>query len=134
VLPYTAATQRVDWTAVVEGVLFGLWLVQVLSCSNSADAADDRLAGRRTVAARTSVRGNRIFVAGLFGSSWLIAIGAAVLGVLSPFAPLALLPAWAFQGFVLRNGMRGQWRNKRNYGFFGLRFAVLGLVIVNVLG
>lgn len=133
VLPYVAATQRVDWAIVVEGLLFGLWLTQVLSCSNSADAADDRLVGRRTVAALTSERGNRVFVTALFVSSWLLAIGAVAFGAFSPWTLLALLPAWLFQVHVLRNGLRGQWRNKRNYGFFGLRFAVLGLVVVNVL-
>ncbi|MCE6993970.1 prenyltransferase [Saccharothrix sp. S26] len=132
-LPYAASLQRLDAVAVVQGILFGTWLVQVLICSNSADAEDDRKVGRRTVAALTSVRGNKVFVAVVFCSTWLLTIGAVAFGVMSHWAVVALLPAWAFQFYVLRNGLRGQWRNKRNYGFFALRLAVLGLVVVNVL-
>ncbi|SDZ00218.1 1,4-dihydroxy-2-naphthoate octaprenyltransferase [Amycolatopsis xylanica] len=133
ILPYAAALQRVDWVAVVQGVLFGTWLVQVLICSNSADAEDDRQVGRRTVAARTSVQGNKIFVASVFGFTWALAIVAVATGVMTFWAIPALLPAWALQAYVLRNGMRGQWRNRRNYGFQALRLAIAGLVIVNVL-
>jgi 1,4-dihydroxy-2-naphthoate octaprenyltransferase len=132
-LPYAASTQRVDAASVIQGVLFGTWLVQVLICSNSADAEDDRKVGRRTVAARTSVGANRAFVATVFASTWLLALLGTVFGALSPWTPLALLPAWAMQAYVLRNGLRGQWRNRRNFGFQALRLAVLGLVIVNVI-
>ena len=133
-LPYVAATQRIDATIGIEAVLFGTWLVQVLICSNSADARDDREVGRRTVAASTTALGNRIFVATVFGATWLLTLLGTVFGALSPWTPLALLPAWALQAYVLRNGLRGQWRNRRNYGFQALRLAVLGLVIVNVFG
>ena len=133
-LPYAAARGRLDAAVVAEGLLFGLWLVQVLICSNGADARDDRQVGRRTVAARTSERGNRVFVATVFVSSWLVAVLGTIYGVLSPWTPLGPLPAWLIQGYVLRNGLRGNWRNRRNYGFLSLRFAVLGLVVVNALG
>jgi len=132
-LPYVAATQRVDPTIVIESLLFGGWLVQVLICSNSADGEDDRLVGRRTVAARISRGGNKVFVAVVFGSLWLLALLGTVFGALSPWTALALLPAWGLQAYVLRNGLRGQWRNRRNYGFDAVRLAVVGLVIVNVL-
>lgn len=133
-VPYAAASGRLDAAASVQGLLFGAWLVQVLICSNSADAEDDRRVGRRTVAARTTVRGNRNFVAVFFVASWALALVATLLGVLSPWTPLGLLPAWLLQAHVLRNGLRGRWRNRRNYGFIALRLAVLGLVITNVLG
>jgi 1,4-dihydroxy-2-naphthoate polyprenyltransferase len=133
-LPYTASTQVVDATVVIQALLFGTWLVQVLICSNSADAVDDQLVGRRTVAARTTTMGNKVFVTVVFCSSWSLALLGTVLGALSPWTPLALLPAWAAQAYVLRNGWRDQWRNRRNYGFQALRMAVLGLVVVNVLG
>lgn len=132
-LPYVAATQQVDARVWLQSLLFGLWLVQVLICSNSADADDDRKVGRRTVAARTTPGSNRVFVATVFGANWLIVVLGVVFGALSPWTLLALLPAWLLQGYVLRNGLRGQWRNRRNYGFEALRLAVLGLVIVNVL-
>ncbi|NKY97196.1 UbiA family prenyltransferase [Nocardiopsis alborubida] len=133
-VPYAAARGALDPAAVVQGLLFGAWLVQVLICSNSADAEDDRKVGRRTVASRTTERGNRVFVSVFFAATWSLALGAVLLGVLSPWTPLALLPAWALQALVLRNGLRGRWRNRRNHGFLSLRLAVLGLVIVNVLG
>ena len=131
-LPYGAAIGRVDAAAWVSGALVGLWLVQVMICSNTVDAEDDRLVGRHTVAARTSPRTNLAFVVGTFGCSWLLAVLATVTGVLSPWTPLGLLPAWVLQFFVLRNGLRGQWRNRRNYGFLAVRLAVLGSVVVNV--
>lgn len=131
-LPYAAATQRITLAAVIQSALFGLWLVQVLMCSNSADSEDDRQVGRRTIAARVSEDANRVIVAMVFFSSWLLALLAAVFGVLSAWTPVALLPAWALQACVLRNGWRGQWRNRRNYGFQALRLAVFGLLIVNV--
>lgn len=131
-LPYAAATGKLSAAILIEAALFGLWLVQILICSNSADADDDRAVGRRTVAARTTAGGNKVFVATVFVTSWALAILGTVFGVLSPWTPLALLLAWALQGHVLRNGLRGQWRNRRNYGFQALRLAVLGLVVVNV--
>lgn len=133
VLPYAAVMQQLDWVAVVQGLLFGTWLVQVLICSNSADAEDDRLVGRRTVAAMTTVRGNRVFVACVFAFSPALALTAVAVGSLSSWVVLALLPAWALQAYVLVNGLGGRWRNQRNYGFQALRLAVLGLVVVNVL-
>ncbi|WP_020667184.1 prenyltransferase [Amycolatopsis nigrescens] len=132
-LPYGAATGSVSAAALVEGLLFGLWLVQVLICSNTVDAEDDRRVNRHTVAARTSKRGNLVFVVGTFVTSWALAVAATVAGVLGPWTPLGLLPAWLLQFYVLRNGLRGQWRNRRNYGFLALQFAVLGSVVVNVV-
>lgn len=134
VLPYAAATGHIDATIAIEAVLFGTWLVQVLICSNSADGEDDRAVGRRTVAARTSERGNKVFVAAVFSVTWLLALLGTAFGALSIWTPDALAPAWALQAYVLRNGLRGRWRNRRNYGFQALRLAVLGLVVVNVFG
>lgn len=133
-LPYVAGTQRIDAAVVIQSILFGGWLVQVLICSNSADAADDRKVGRRTVAARTSTGANRVFVAVVFAALWLLVLLGALLGALTWWTPLALLPAWCLQAYVLRNGLRGQWRNRRNYGFQALRLAVVGTAVVNVLG
>lgn len=133
-IPYATARGSLDAAAVVQALLFGAWLVQVLICSNSADAEDDRRVGRRTVASRTSARGNRVFVAVFFATTWALTLGATLIGVLSPWTPLALAPAWVLQALVLRNGVRGQWRNRRNYGFLALRLSVLGLVIANVFG
>jgi len=133
VVPYTAVTGRLSAGAVVEGVLFGGWLVEVLACSNTTDAADDRLVGRRTVAALTSPRANLVFVTALISGPWVLTAAAAAAGVLSPWTLAGLLPAYAIQGYVLRNGLRGQWRNRRNYGFLAVRYAIAGLVIVNIL-
>lgn len=131
-LPFGAAVGEVSAAALIQGVLFGMWLVQVLICSNTADAADDHSVGRRTVAARTSQRTNLAFVVVMFVTSWALAIAGTAFAVLSPWTPLGLLPAWLMQFYVLRNGLHGYWRNRRNYGFLALRVAVLGLVVVNV--
>jgi 1,4-dihydroxy-2-naphthoate octaprenyltransferase len=133
VVPYGASTGRLSARAVVEGVLFGCWLVAVLACSNTTDAADDRLVGRRTVAALTSRRANLVFVAALISGPWVLTLGAVAAGAISPWTLAGLLPAYAIQACVLRNGLRGQWRNRRNYGFLAVRYAIAGLVIVNIL-
>lgn len=133
VVPYLAARGRLEAKPVVEGLLFGSWLVQVLACSNTTDAADDRVVGRRTVAALTSTRANLVFLTGLFTASWAAAVIAVLVGVLSPWALVGLLPASALQGYVLRNGLRGVWRNRRNYGFLAVRYAIVGLAIVNIV-
>jgi 1,4-dihydroxy-2-naphthoate polyprenyltransferase len=133
IVPYAGDTGHLSARAEVEGVLFGCWMVAVLACSNTVDAADDRLVGRRTVAALTSQRANLVFVSALISGPWLLTLAAAAAGVLSPWTLAALLPAYAIQAGVLRNGLRGQWRNRRNYGFLAVRYAVAGLVIVNIL-
>jgi 1,4-dihydroxy-2-naphthoate polyprenyltransferase len=133
VVPYGGGTGRLSARAVVEGVLFGCWLVEVLACSNTVDGADDRLVGRRTVAALTSRRANLVFVTALISGPWVLTLAAAAAGVLSPWTLAGLLPAYAIQAYVLRNGLRGQWRSRRNYGFLAVRYAIAGLVIVNIL-
>jgi 1,4-dihydroxy-2-naphthoate octaprenyltransferase len=133
VVPYGAGTGRLSARTVVEGALFGCWLVAVLACSNTMDAADDRLVGRRTVAALTSRRANLVFVTALISGPWVLTVAAAAAGAISPWTLAALLPAYAIQACVLRNGLRGQWRNRRNYGFLAVRYAIAGLVIVNIL-
>lgn len=132
-LPHVAAVGRIEAPGVVEAVLFGCWLVIVLAASNSADAEDDRRVGRRTVAAGVSPTANRAFLLVLVVGSWLLALGASVAGALGAWVPLGLLPAWVLQGIVLRNGLHGQWRNQRNYGFLAVRLGILGLVVTNVL-
>jgi 1,4-dihydroxy-2-naphthoate polyprenyltransferase len=133
ILPDLAVRGLLGAKAIVEGLLFGSWLVQVLACSNTTDAADDRIVGRRTVAALTSARANLVFLVGLFSASWALAVVAVLVGVLSPWTLAGLLPASAVQAYILRNGLRGVWRNKRNYGFLAVRYAVVGLMIVNIL-
>jgi 4-hydroxybenzoate polyprenyltransferase len=97
------------------------------------DAADDRSVGRHTVAARTPERANLAFVVVMFVTSFALAVAGAASGVLRPWTPLCLLPAWLMQFYVLRRGLRGCWRNRRNYGFLALRIAVVGLVVANVV-
>lgn len=132
-IPYAAATLAVTRTIGVESVLFGLWLVMVLMCSNSRDADDDRLVGRRTIAALTSVRGNKAAVALVFITSWCLALGSVVVGALSPVALLTLAPCVVVQCYVLSQGLRGVWRHQRNLGFMAVRLGVIGLVMMHVL-
>jgi 1,4-dihydroxy-2-naphthoate polyprenyltransferase len=132
-IPYAAATVAVDRTIGVESVLFGLWLVMVLMCSNSRDADDDRLVGRRTIAALTSVHGNRVAMASVFLASWGLIVVAVSVGALTPVALLTLAPCVAVQGYVLRHGLRGVWRHHRNLGFVAVRLGVAGLVVMHVL-
>jgi 1,4-dihydroxy-2-naphthoate octaprenyltransferase len=133
-LPYAAATGLLTGTIFVESALFGIWLLQVAICSNSGDAEVDREAGRRTIAAITGDAGNRAFVAGVFASSWLLAVGAMAVGYLRFWTVLFLLPTWALQARVLIAGLReGRWRFPRNYSFLAVRCGSVALVVVNLL-
>jgi 1,4-dihydroxy-2-naphthoate polyprenyltransferase len=132
IVPYGAVVDRLTGKMVVQGLLFGSWLLLVLVCSNTVDAADDRAVNRRTLAALCSARVNLGIVVALFVGSWALVLLASAFGTLSPWAPVGLLPAWIVQGYVLSNGLRGRWRNRRNYGFLAVRFAVAGLAIVNL--
>jgi 1,4-dihydroxy-2-naphthoate polyprenyltransferase len=105
----------------------------VLMCSNSRDADDDRLVGRRTIAALTSVHGNRVAMASVFLASWGLIVVAVSVGALTPVALLTLAPCVAVQGYVLRHGLRGVWRHHRNLGFVAVRLGVAGLVVMHVL-
>jgi 1,4-dihydroxy-2-naphthoate polyprenyltransferase len=132
-VPYAAVTEQLTLLAVLESTAFGIWLTQVLICSNSADAEADRAAGRRTVAASTSERGNRLFLVAVFAASVLVIVAAVVWAGLTPWALVLLLPTWALQGYVLRHALAGQYRLRRNFGFDAVRLGVLGLVVANVL-
>jgi len=132
-VPYAAATQDVTAAAVVQSLLFGLWLVQVLMCSNSRDAEDDRRVERRTIAACTRVRGNKMAVGLVFVAAWALPILAVVTGAMRWHVLVALLPCTGVQVYVLWSGFHNVWRHRKNLGFQAVRLGVVGLVISHVL-
>ena len=133
-LPYALVTRAASAIVLVEAALVGLWHAQVVVCSNSHDATGDRATGRMTIAARTSARGNRRYVAGVFALSAAVGAVALATGVLPPGYLLALAPVWLVQAYQLWLGVgRGRWLDARRVGFRVVRLGVVALVVANLL-
>src|SRR5262249_32818143 len=117
-----------------EAALVGSWHAQVVVCSNSHDAAGDRATGRMTIAARTSPRGNRAYIAALFTLSIGLTLAALATGILPRGIALALAPVWALQAYQLYAGVgRQEWLRARRTGFAVIRVGVAALVLANLL-
>lgn len=120
--------------AVFSAVLVGSWNAQVVVFSNSQDAEGDRRAGRRTIAARTSRRGNRVYITSVFLFFWALTAAALVSGVVPVAYGVALAPVWALQVYQLWIGVRHErWLCARLLGFRVVRLGVAALVMVTVL-
>lgn len=96
-LPFVLLTGQLHGTSLFEGLLFGVWMLQISMFSNTHDAEGDRRAGRLTVAARTSARGNRIFLASIFVLGYAILALADYLGSMSSWFWLTLIPFFILQ-------------------------------------
>jgi 1,4-dihydroxy-2-naphthoate octaprenyltransferase len=133
VFPYVLVTGSFSPKIIFLGVLFGLWFVQVLMCSNAHDVAGDRQAGRRTAAVTVSELGYRRLLTVVFGLSWLVAVTAVVGGWLSPWYALAIAPTAALHARQLDLiTRRGSPLQARAIGFWALRVGVLGVCVVNL--
>jgi 1,4-dihydroxy-2-naphthoate octaprenyltransferase len=133
-IPYLLVARVPSWTAVIDAVLVGSWNVQVMIFSNTQDAAGDRAAGRRTIAARLSERGNRLYIACLFIFWGAVTLVALVAGLApSGYVP-ALVVVWALQVFQLWTGLvKGRCLQARRWGFRVVRAGTAALVIANLL-
>lgn len=133
-IPYALVAHRASPALLVEALLVGLWHAQVVVCSNTQDAAGDRATGRMTVAARTTERGNRIYIAGVFALSAALGVGSIAAGVLPRACALALAPVWALQLHQLWSGVvRRRWLHARLVGFGVIRVGVAALALANLL-
>ena len=132
-LPYALVARHAPAVVWASALLVGAWHAQVVMCSNSKDAAGDRATGRRTIAARTSPRGNRRYVAAAFAVVWASAGAALVFGPLPRVHALVLVPVFVAQALQLRRGVgQGRWLGARLVGFRVLRYGILGLSLANL--
>ncbi len=123
------------WTPalLVNAGLVGAWHAQVVMFSNTKDAAGDRATGRMTIAARTSKRGNKIYITSAFVLVWGATLAALFTHAISARYVFALAPVWALQIHQLTSGVvRGEWLKARLVGFRTLRVGIAALTIINV--
>lgn len=133
-IPYALISHHASPALLVEAFLVGSWHAQVVVFSNTQDAAGDRATGRMTIAARTSERGNRRYITGLFLLSFGVGAAALCAGALPWGYALALLPIWALQGYQLFCGVGlRRWLEARLLGFRVIRLGIVALVLANLL-
>lgn len=132
--PYGLLAGDLPGFVVVQALLFGLGPLLFGVYSNTNDIAGDRRAGRPTVAARTSPRGNARFVAAVSLVEVALILGAPAAGAPWWF-PLAMLPTMLLRanqyalGFRRRDILRA-----RRLGIGIHRVTVVALLAVNLLG
>lgn len=132
-IPVTLITGMTEATVGITGTLIGLLFVQVTICSNAADAAADRDAGRRTIAARLSSRAGELYVAAVFAAGWAITVVGLAGGALPAELALGLLPVWGLQILQLWNGIvRERWLQARWLGWWAFDAGVLAMIGANV--
>src|SRR6185436_18362270 len=88
-LPYALVAKAAPPIVVFSALLVGAWHAQVVMFSNTKDRAGDRATGRLTIAARTSPRGNKLFIGSAFALSWLLTAAAFAAGWVPPAYALA---------------------------------------------
>ncbi len=131
-LPYALVAGTAPPIVVVSAVLVGSWHAQVVMFSNTKDAAGDRATGRMTIAARTSPRGNKSFIASVFVLFWGFTVFAFAARYIPVWYALALAPVWALQVAQLWLGLhRQQWLMARLLGFRVLRVGIIALTLLN---
>ncbi len=133
-VPYTLVTGSLQATALIQSALIGLWMLQIAVFSNTQDRAGDRATRRWTIAAMTSVRGNRLFILIVFATATSLLAGGVWSGYLSPWLLPAMVPALVLQAVQIRLGVvHGRWLAARLTGFRAFRLAIAAVVVVNVL-
>lgn len=133
-VPYGLLGGEPNATALFVAGLVGSWHAQVVVFSNTQDAEGDRAAGRMTIAARTSKRGNYVYILCTFGLSWALTALALGSGRVPRSYAVALAPIWAMQIAQLWLGVgREQWLRARRLGFRVVRLGVAALVLVHLM-
>jgi 1,4-dihydroxy-2-naphthoate octaprenyltransferase len=132
-VPYALATGSIRASVIVSAILVGAWHAQVVVFSNTKDRAGDRATHRMTIAARTSPRGNKIYIASLFAIVWAVTAVALAEHLLTPWSIAALAPVWGLQLYQLWSGLaEEQWLRARLAGFRVLRLGIVAMTVVNL--
>lgn len=131
--PFALLTGETDATVTFQALLFATWFVQVSIMSNSHDVEGDRQANRRTMAVLLSEGGHRRFIVGVFATGWLLGVVGLVVGALSPWFCLTLLPVVALQARQLQLSVgQARYLEARKIGFRVLRTGVPLLALTNI--
>ncbi|MDQ7810766.1 UbiA family prenyltransferase [Amycolatopsis sp. A133] len=133
--PYGLITGRFDGFVLVQALLFGLGPLLFGVYSNTNDIAGDRSVGRPTVAALTTPRGNRRFVAALSVAEFLLGAVASATGVAPWWFVLLMFPVTVLRArqFGVGFGPRGDILRARAIGFTAHRVGAGLLVAANLL-
>ncbi len=133
--PYGLLTGRFDGFVLVQALLFGLGPLLFGVYSNTNDIAGDRSVGRPTVAALTTPRGNRRFVAALSVAEFLLGAAASATGVAPWWFVLLMLPVTVLRArqFGIGFGPRGDILRARAIGFTAHRVGAALLVAANLV-
>jgi 1,4-dihydroxy-2-naphthoate octaprenyltransferase len=126
--PYGLLTGRFDVFVLAQALLFGVY-------SNTNDIAGDRSVGRPTVAALTTPRGNRRFVAALSVAEFLLGAAASATGVAPWWFVLLMLPVTALRvrQFAIGFGPCGDILRARAIGFTAHRVGAGLLLAANLV-
>lgn len=131
---YALLTGHMTWTVVLEGLVLGIWLMQLTAFANLHDREGDGRAGRVTMAVRLEPSAYRRYLIALFVLGLAVLVAGLVTGELPwQLAPLlvpALVMQWtAFRAGVLNDdGLRG-----RATSLTVLRLGWVALFVANLI-
>lgn len=132
--PYGLATGRFDGFVLVQALLFGMGPLLFGVYSNTNDVKGDRAVGRPTVAARTSPRGNALFVGAVSATEFLLGAIASLTGIAPWWFVLLMLPITVLRVRQYRTGFAdGDILRARTMGFTIHRTSVALLVAANLV-
>ncbi|GAA1880955.1 UbiA family prenyltransferase [Asanoa iriomotensis] len=131
--PYLAVEGRWTSVGVLQGVLMGLWLVMLVSCSNVGDRDGDAAVGRRTL----PVAAPMWVVKGALVAYLVVSVTTIAALATSPTMPwwtgAALVPATALHAAQLYLAIaRDRWRTARVAAFVAYDLGFLGLAVANL--
>ncbi|WP_413759938.1 UbiA family prenyltransferase [Streptomyces sp. MMBL 11-3] len=138
IAPYGLVTGSFSGFVLVQGVLFGFGPLLFGVYSNTNDVDGDREAGRLTVAAVTTPRGNAVFVGVLSAAECATAVFASATG-LAPWwfvlwmAPVTVLRVRQYLTGFPPGGAEGDIMKARRRGFVVHRLATVLLIGANLL-
>ncbi|WP_152990619.1 UbiA family prenyltransferase, partial [Sphaerimonospora mesophila] len=132
-VPYGLLTGEVSAPVLVQAVLFGFGPMLFGLYSNTNDAAGDRAAGRITVAALVSARGNAVFIVAVTVVAGLLIVAAPVMGAAHWWFPIALAPVLVLRAAHLSIGsVRGDILRARRIAIRAHRVTVALLIGANL--
>ncbi|BCB91782.1 UbiA family prenyltransferase [Phytohabitans suffuscus] len=131
--PYLAVQGHWTRAAVLQGVLMGLWLVMLVSCSNVGDREGDAAVGRRTLPVAAPMPVVKAAVVAYLAISVTTIVALAAWTTMPWWTVLALLPATALHAAQAHLAVvRSRWRAARVAAFVAYDLGFLGLAVANL--
>ncbi|GAA2786784.1 UbiA family prenyltransferase [Crossiella cryophila] len=119
---------------VVQALLFGLGPLLFGVYSNTNDVRGDRSVGRITVATKTSVEGNRLFVLALTLAEMALIVGSSALEIAPWWFAFALAPTLILRALQFGQGFRDcDILRARRLGIHVHRITVALLIVINLV-